>query len=63
MTTRAGLAILVAMEVSAAVSALWWSYAEGNRTALAVVVALVAIAAAAYLGRRLVTARRGRKRR
>lgn len=42
------------------VSATWWSYADGNRTALAVVVVLVVLAAAGYLGRRLVAARRGR---
>lgn len=35
-----------------------WGYAEGNATAVGVVVLIIAIAAAAYVGRRLW--RRGR---
>jgi uncharacterized membrane protein YfcA len=45
------------------VTAAWWSYAEGNRTALTAVVILVALAAAGYVGRRLVSSVRQRKRR
>ena len=47
----------------AGVSATWWSYADGNRTALAVVVVVVTLAAAAYVGGRIAVAVRARKRR
>jgi hypothetical protein len=45
------------------VIATWWSYADADRTALTVVVVLVALAAAAYVGWRLAGIARGRKRR
>jgi len=45
----------------AVVSATWWSYADGNRTALAVVVVVVTLAAAAYVGQRLIGAVRKRR--
>lgn len=62
MTARAPAAILWPMSVAGA-SATWWSYADGNRTALAVVVVVVSLAAAAYVGGRVVGAVRARKRR
>lgn len=46
----------------AGVSATWWSYADGNRTVLAVVAVVVTLAAAAYVGQRIAGAVRHRKR-
>jgi hypothetical protein len=37
----------------AQVVAAWWGYAEGNATAVGFVVVVVAVAAIAYVGRRL----------
>ena len=45
------------------VIATWWSYADADRTALTVVVVLVALAAAVYVGWRIAGTARGRKRR
>ncbi len=44
-------------------AAAWWSYAEGNRSALTVVVVLVAMAAAGFVGHRVATVVRQHKRR
>lgn len=41
----------------------WWSYAEGDATLLGGVVALLAIAAAAFVGARVITHTRSRVRR
>lgn len=38
--------------------ATWWGYAEGNPTLVAVVVALISIAAVAFVARRLWERRR-----
>jgi hypothetical protein len=40
------------------VIAAWWGYAEGNPTAVGIVVVLLALAAVGYVGRRWL--RRGR---
>ena len=44
-------------------TATWWSYADADRTALTAVVVIVALAAVAYVGRRIAVAVRERKRR
>ncbi len=48
---------------AAVVSGTWWSYASADRTALMVVVVVVALAATAYVGRRITGAVRERRRR
>ena len=62
MTPRALPAILWRMD-AAVVSGTWWSYASADRTALTVVVVLVALAATGYVSRRLTAAVRERTRR
>ena len=62
MTARALDAILLRMD-AAVVSGTWWSYASADRTALLVVVVVVALAATAYVGRRITGAVRERRRR
>jgi uncharacterized membrane protein len=44
-------------------TATWWSYADADQTALAVIVVMVGLAAAAYVGRRIAGVVRERKRR
>jgi hypothetical protein len=41
----------------------WWSYAEGNRSVLMVVVVLVAVAATGFVGHRIASVVRQHKRR
>lgn len=43
-------------------AASWWSYAEGNAAVLGFVVCLVALAALAFVGRRVVEERKRRRR-
>jgi hypothetical protein len=62
LTARAPASILIEME-GALGTAAWWSYANADRTALTAVVVVVALAAVAYVGRRLTGAVRERKRR
>jgi hypothetical protein len=44
-------------------TATWWSYADADRTALSVVVVIVALAAVAYVARRITSAVRAGGRR
>ena len=62
MTAPAPASILNEMEAVLG-TATWWSYANADRTALTAVVVLVALAAVAYVGRRITGAVRERKRR
>jgi hypothetical protein len=62
LTGLARTAILSRMDVGL-VNAEWWSYADADRTVLTLVVVLVALAAAGYVGWRVAGSLRERKRR
>ena len=49
------------MNDTADVSGTWWSYAQGNSTVVGVVVAVLAVAAVAFVGSRVWTRSRRRR--
>jgi len=51
------------MQDIANAAGIWWSYAEGDATLLGGVVALLAVAAAAFVGTRVISQARSRIRR
>lgn len=61
MTAGAPASILIEMEAALG-TATWWSYASADRTALTAVVVIVALAAVAYVGRRITGVVRERRR-
>ena len=49
------------MDVALTTTGDWWSYAEGDRTVLGVVVVIVIVAAAVFVGLRVWHRLRGRR--
>ena len=50
-------------EMASLASAQWWSYVEGNETALGLVVGALALAALLYVGNRVYNEQQRRRRR